>query len=129
MGDKLVSGRMLYWGNNGITEVCAKMATNGVRIGTKNWVSRVILNRQPPDQRDMLHVSFCYHIASVRPLSVNVHILIFFSECDYTLVEWYLGGPVLELYQMTPIANQVDTLSRHSFNIRTYEENVCNLLL
>jgi hypothetical protein len=47
------------------------------------------------------HVSFCHHLASVvrRKLShLNLLLRNHWANCNQTLVEWSLGGPLPKLY-------------------------------
>ena len=56
------------------------------------------------------HVSFCHHLASVvRPLYVvNFNLLLrnHRANCNQTLVEWYLYGPLPKLCPLIPTSNQ-----------------------
>ena len=56
------------------------------------------------------HVSFCHHLVSVvRPSYViNFNLLLrnHWANCNQTLVEWYLYGPLPKLCLMIPTSNQ-----------------------
>ena len=55
------------------------------------------------------HVSFCHHLASVvrRKLShLNLLLRNHWANCDQTLVEWSLDGPLPKLCPVIPISNQ-----------------------
>ena len=58
------------------------------------------------------HVSYCHHFSSVvcRP-SVNIshfNLLLRYhwANCNQTLVEWFLGGPLPKLCPVIPTSNQ-----------------------
>ena len=62
---------------------------------------------------DKGHVSFCHHLASVCPFVrpsyvVNFNLLLrkHWANCNQTLVEWYLYGPLPKLCPLIPTSNQ-----------------------
>ena len=73
------------------------------------WDWRIVCSSPDPG-----HVSFCYHWASVvRPSSSVVNLLHFnfllwnhWANLDQTWMGWSLGGPLSELYPMTPSTNR-----------------------
>ena len=59
------------------------------------------------------HVSFCHHLASVRPSVVrrklshfNLLIRNHWANCNQTLVEWSMDGPLPKLCPVIPTSNQ-----------------------
>ena len=55
------------------------------------------------------HVSFCHHLAPVvcRKLShLNILLRNHWANCNQTLVEWSLDGPLPNLYLVIPTSNQ-----------------------
>ena len=55
------------------------------------------------------HVSFCHHLASVvrRKLShFNLLLRNHWANCNQTLVEWSLDGPLPKMCQVIPTSNQ-----------------------
>ena len=55
------------------------------------------------------HVSFCHHLASVvrRKLShLNLLLRNHWANCNQTLVEWSLDGPLPKLCPVIPTSNQ-----------------------